>query len=124
MTNDAPDDEFLDDLDKELEGVLDDQDDLSVETVADDGDDDVGGFLGSGARDDPEHRDPADELAAAFESGEIDIELGDHTDREALEAFLERADVGDFGANDDALEATVRIARGLLDADRDDAPGI
>ena len=63
---------------------------------------------------DPRHLDPAGDLADAFESGEFDVELDGDTDREDLEAFLERAEAGEFGA-DPGVEATVRIVRALLE---------
>ena len=63
---------------------------------------------------DPRHLDPAGDLADAFERGEFDVELDGDTDREDLEAFLERAEAGEFGA-DPGVEATVRIVRALLE---------
>jgi hypothetical protein len=63
---------------------------------------------------DPRHIDPAGDVADLFESGEMDVSLGDDTDREDLEEWLKRAESGEFGA-DPGVEATVRIVRALLD---------
>lgn len=63
---------------------------------------------------DPRHLDPAGDVADLFESGEMDVSLGDGTDREDLEEWLKRAESGEFGA-DPGVEATVRIVRSLLD---------
>lgn len=63
---------------------------------------------------DPRHIDPAGDMANLFESGEIDAELTDESDREDLREFVERAESGEFDANP-GLEAAVRIARSLLD---------
>jgi hypothetical protein len=63
---------------------------------------------------DPRHIDPAGDVADLFESGEMDVSLGDDTDREDLEEWLKRAEAGEFGA-DPGVEATVRIVRSLLD---------
>ena len=70
---------------------------------------------------DPRHIDPAGDIAEAFENGEIDAELVDvENDREELEAFVERAEAGEFDLRaDPGLEATVRIVRALLDDDGD-----
>ena len=63
---------------------------------------------------DPRHLDPAGDVADLFESGEMDVSLGDDTDREDWEVWLKRAESGEFGA-DPGVEATVRIVRSLLD---------
>ena len=63
---------------------------------------------------DPEHVDPAGDLADAVESGDLDLELDDEQDPEDLREFLRRAEAGEFDA-DPGLEATVRIVRSLLD---------
>jgi hypothetical protein len=63
---------------------------------------------------DPDHIDPAGDLADLVESGDMDIELADGQDAEELREFVERAEAGEFGA-DPGLEATVRIARAMLD---------
>jgi hypothetical protein len=68
---------------------------------------------------DPRHIDPAGDLADLVESGEFDIELAEDQDAADLRAFVERAEAGEFDPADPGLEATVRIARGLLD-DLDD----
>jgi len=63
---------------------------------------------------DPDHIDPAGDLADAVESGEFDIELAEDQSREELEEFLKKAEAGEFDA-DPGLEATVRIVRALLE---------
>lgn len=69
---------------------------------------------------DPRHLDPAADIADAFESGTLaDAEVADDADREELEAFLRKAEAGEFGA-DPGLEAAVRIVRALLDEDTTD----
>jgi hypothetical protein len=65
---------------------------------------------------DPRHIDPAGDVADLFESGEMDVSLGDDTDREELKEWLKRAESGEFGG-DPGVEATVRIVRALLDDD-------
>jgi hypothetical protein len=62
--------------------------------------------------------DPAGNLAALFESG--DLELAYDTDTDELREFVEAAESGALGPVDAELEATVRIARSLLsDGDED-----
>ena len=68
---------------------------------------------------DPQHIDPAGDLAAAVESGDLDLSLDDDTDAEDLRAFVDAAESGELGPVDPGLEAQVRIARALLD-DLDD----
>ena len=63
---------------------------------------------------DPEHVDPAGDLAGAVESGDLELTLDDDQDVEELREFLRRAEAGEFDA-DPGLEATVRIVRSLLD---------
>lgn len=62
---------------------------------------------------DPQHIDPAGDLADLVESGDLEIELDDNQDTDELREFVERAEAGEFDA-DPGLEATVRIARALL----------
>jgi len=70
---------------------------------------------------DPDHIDPAGDLADAVESGELDIELADNQDAEELRDLVERAEAGELDLRaDPGLEATVRIARSLLDDDTDE----
>jgi len=65
---------------------------------------------------DPEHIDPAGDLAAAFEDGDLSAELVDTDDAEELREFVERAEAGELDLRaDPGLEATVRIVRSLLD---------
>jgi hypothetical protein len=69
---------------------------------------------------DPRHLDPAGDLADAFESGVLeDATVADEAAREDLREWLARAEAGEFGA-DPGVEATVRIARALLDEDDSD----
>ena len=67
---------------------------------------------------DPRHIDPAGDIADLVESGEFDIDLADDQDPEELREFIRRAEAGEFGA-DPGVEATVRIARAILDEDTD-----
>jgi len=65
---------------------------------------------------DPRHIDPAGDIADAVESGEFDIELAEDQSREELEAFVRKAEAGEFDLRaDPGLEATVRIARAILE---------
>ena len=65
---------------------------------------------------DPRHIDPAGDLADVVESGDMDIELADAQDAEELREFVERAEAGEFDLRaDPGLEATVRIARAMLE---------
>jgi hypothetical protein len=68
---------------------------------------------------DPRHLDPAGDIADLVESGGFDIDLADDQDPEELRAFVERAEAGEFDPVDPGLEATVRIARAILDEDTD-----
>lgn len=73
---------------------------------------------GAGVPDsDPEHLDPAGDMADLIESGEIDIELADDQSPEELREFVEAAERGELGEVDPGLEATVRIARAMLPDD-------
>ena len=67
---------------------------------------------------DPRHIDPAGDLADAVEGGEFDVSLADDQDPEELREFIRRAEAGEFGV-DPGVEATVRIARAILDEDTD-----
>jgi hypothetical protein len=69
---------------------------------------------------DPRHFDPAGDIADLVESGEFDIDLAEDQDAEELREFVRKAEAGEFDLRaDPALEATVRIARALLE----DEPG-
>ena len=71
---------------------------------------------------DPQHIDPAGDMADAVESGEFDIQLAEGQSREELEEFVRKAEAGEFDLRaDPGLEATVRIVRSLLD-DADGEP--
>ena len=63
---------------------------------------------------DPRHIDPAGDLADLVESGDLEIELDDEQDVDELRELVERAEAGEFDA-DPGLEATVRIARAMLE---------
>jgi hypothetical protein len=69
---------------------------------------------------DPEHLDPAGDLADAVEGGELEMGLAPDADREELREFLRKAERGEFDA-DPGLEAAVRIVRALLEEADGDA---
>ena len=71
---------------------------------------------------DPRHLDPAGDIADLVESGEFDIQLAEEQSEEELREFVRKAEAGEFDLRaDPGLEATVRIARALLeDEDTDD----
>ncbi len=65
---------------------------------------------------DPRHIDPAGDIADAVESGEFNIQIAEEQSEEELREFVRKAEAGEFDLRaDPALEATVRIARALLD---------
>jgi len=64
---------------------------------------------------DPRHLDPAGDIADLVESGESDIQLAEEQSKEELREFVRKADAGEFDPVDPGLEATVRIARALLE---------
>ncbi|MFD1572507.1 hypothetical protein [Halorubrum laminariae] len=73
---------------------------------------------------DPQHIDPAGDLADAVENGDLDLSLDDDQDAEEIRAFVEAAESGELGPVDPGLEAQVRIARALLnDLDESDDAG-
>ena len=63
---------------------------------------------------DPQHIDPAGDLADAVESGDLDLSLTDDQDAEEIRAFVEAAESGELGPIDPGLEPQVRIARALF----------
>lgn len=65
---------------------------------------------------DPNHIDPAGDLADLLEDQLADAELGEDTDVDDVRAFIGAAERGEFGPADPALEAQVRIARAVLEA--------
>ena len=65
---------------------------------------------------DPDHTDPAGDLADLLDDQLADAELGEDTDADDVRAFIDAAERGEFGPADPALEAQVRIARSLLEA--------
>ena len=64
---------------------------------------------------DPDHLDPAGDVADLVEKNVSGVDLDDDTDAEDLRAFIDAAESGEFGPVDPGLEATVRIARTLLE---------
>ena len=64
---------------------------------------------------DPDHLDPAGYVADLVEANVSDVDLDADTDAEDLRAFIDAAESGEFGPVDPGLEATVRIARALLE---------
>lgn len=68
---------------------------------------------------DPNHIDPAGDLADMVEEQLTDAELGEDTDVDDVRAFVDAAESGELGPADPALEAQVRIARAVLDAAAD-----
>jgi len=69
---------------------------------------------------DPRHIDPAGDMAALIESGEVNVDLADDQSPEELREFIEAVERGDHDPVDPGLEATVRIARTLLADDDTD----
>jgi len=69
---------------------------------------------------DPRHLDPAGDMADLVESGEFDIALAEDQDAEELREFVRKAEAGEFDLRaDPGLEATVRIARAILEQSDD-----
>ena len=79
---------------------------------------------------DPDHIDPAGDLADLLDDQLADAELGEDTDADDLREFIAAAERGEFGPADPALEAQVRIARSILEAvdggegDQDQSGGV
>ena len=65
---------------------------------------------------DPDHIDPAGDLADLLDDQLADAELGEDSDVDDVRAFIDAAERGEFGPADPALEAHVRIARSILEA--------
>ena len=65
---------------------------------------------------DPDHIDPAGDLADLLDKQLADAELGEGTDVDDVRAFIGAAERGEFGPAVPALEAHVRIARSILEA--------
>lgn len=78
---------------------------------------------------DPDHLDPAGDVADLVEANVSGVNLDADTDAEDLRAFVDAAESGELGPADPGLEAQVRIARALLgdvddtDTDTDDVDG-
>jgi len=62
---------------------------------------------------DPDHLDPAGDVADLLESGEIDVELSADQDPDELREFIENVENSDE-PTDPGTHATVRMARALL----------
>ena len=79
---------------------------------------------------DPDHTDPAGDLADLLDDQLADAELGEDTDADDVRAFIDAAERGELGPADPALEAHVRIARSILEAvdggesDQDQSGGV
>jgi hypothetical protein len=63
---------------------------------------------------DPDHIDPAGDLADYIESNEVNIQLSEDQDPEELREFIKSVENSDQPA-DPGTNATVRIARTMLD---------
>lgn len=63
--------------------------------------------------------DSADDMAAAVESGEFNVQLADDRSRKELETFVRKTEAGEFDScSGTEPEATVRLVQAILD----DAP--
>lgn len=62
---------------------------------------------------DPDHIDPAGDLADYIESNELNIQLSEDQDPEELQAFIKSVENSDEPA-DPGVNAVVRIAREIL----------
>jgi len=65
---------------------------------------------------DPKHIDPAGHVADLLESGDVDIELSEDQDPKELREFIESVEESDEPTDPDT-NATVRIARAMLESD-------
>jgi len=72
---------------------------------------------------DPRHLDPAGDVADAVEANVSDVDLDEDTDAEDLRAFIDAVESGEHGPADPGMEATVRIARALLENVENDTTG-
>jgi hypothetical protein len=63
---------------------------------------------------DPDHLDPAGDVADLLESGEIDVQLSADQDPDELREFIEAVENSDE-PTDPGTHATVRVARALLE---------
>jgi len=63
---------------------------------------------------DPDHIDPAGDIADLLEDGEHDVQLSDNQDPEDLREFIQHIEDSDQPA-DPGTNAAVRIARTILD---------
>jgi hypothetical protein len=63
---------------------------------------------------DPQHIDPAGDVADLLDSGELDVQLSADQDPEELREFIENVKNSDEPA-DPGTNATVRMARALLE---------
>jgi len=63
---------------------------------------------------DPDHLDPAGDVADLLESGEIDVELSADQDPDELREFIENVENSDE-PTDPGTNASVRMARAILE---------
>jgi hypothetical protein len=63
---------------------------------------------------DPQHIDPAGDLAALVESGKFDLELSEDQDPEDLREFIKSVENSD-DPTDPGTNATARMARAILE---------
>jgi hypothetical protein len=63
---------------------------------------------------DPDHLDPAGDVADLLESGEIDVQLSGDQDPDELRAFIQHIENSDE-PTDPGTNATVRMARAILE---------
>jgi hypothetical protein len=68
---------------------------------------------------DPDHLDPAGDVADLLESGEIDVQLSGDQDPEELREFIETVENSDE-PTDPGTNATVRMARAILEQTDDE----
>jgi len=68
---------------------------------------------------DPQHIDPAGDVADLLDSGEVDVQLSADQDPEQLREFIENVEDSDEPA-DPGTNATVRMARALLEQTDDE----
>jgi hypothetical protein len=68
---------------------------------------------------DPKHIDPAGDVADLLESGDIDVQLSAEQDPEELREFIKTVENSDEPV-DPGTNATVRMARALLEQTEDE----
>jgi len=68
---------------------------------------------------DPQHIDPAGDVADLLDSGEVDVQLSADQDPDELREFIQRVENSDE-PTDPGTHATVRMARALLEQTDDE----